>query len=340
MVSKPIKIKRHTNDLIWQGTAYNARGQITHYKLGNDYNVVREYDAYGFPQRIKTLESGNPSAIENYYYEFDEKRGNLHQRGTIKYYKWDVFTYDALDRLNSETETISGNALATSYANNGNILTRSDVGTYGYSQTNAGPHAVTGITDATGTLLPQHRQSISYTAFNKASHISQGTKDYFITYGSDRLRRQTSLHNDMADDALLTKYYAFGDYEKETDANGTRHLHYITGGDGLAAVYVKNDGGTDSLYLIMKDHLGSIIGAINAESGKVYRQSFDAWGRKRNPQTWSYTDIPEYFPLSRGYTGHEHLDKFGLINMNGRMYDAALCRFLSPDPYVQMPDYS
>ncbi|MDD2632534.1 MAG: hypothetical protein PHH42_08710, partial [Bacteroidales bacterium] len=110
MVSKPIKIKRHTNDLIWQGTAYNARGQITHYKLGNDYNVVREYDAYGFPQRIKTLESGNPSAIENYYYEFDEKRGNLHQRGTIKYYKWDVFTYDALDRLNSETETISGNA--------------------------------------------------------------------------------------------------------------------------------------------------------------------------------------------------------------------------------------
>jgi hypothetical protein len=26
--------------------------------------------------------------------------------------------------------------------------------------------------------------------------------------------------------------------------------------------------------------------------------------------------------------------------MNGRLYDAALCRFLSPDPYVQMPDYS
>nr|NQU93832.1 hypothetical protein [Bacteroidota bacterium] len=25
---------------------------------------------------------------------------------------------------------------------------------------------------------------------------------------------------------------------------------------------------------------------------------------------------------------------------NGRMYDAALCRFLSPDPHVQMPDYS
>lgn len=42
----------------------------------------------------------------------------------------------------------------------------------------------------------------------------------------------------------------------------------------------------------------------------------------------------------RGYTGHEMLPEFGLINMNGRMYDPLLGRFLSPDNYVQMPDYS
>ena len=131
-----------------------------------------------------------------------------------------------------------------------------------------------------------------------------------------------------------------GDFEIASYTIATRHLHYIQGGDGLAAVCVKNDGGTDSLYYIMKDHLGSITGAINKETGKVYLQNFDAWGRERNPQDWSYTDIPEYFPLDRGFTGHEHLDRFGLINMNGRMYDAALCRFLSPDPFVQMPDYS
>ncbi|MBQ8673945.1 MAG: RHS repeat-associated core domain-containing protein, partial [Bacteroides sp.] len=44
--------------------------------------------------------------------------------------------------------------------------------------------------------------------------------------------------------------------------------------------------------------------------------------------------------FQRGYTGHEHLDSFGLVNMNGRMYDPALGRFLSPDPYVQLPDFS
>ncbi len=38
-----------------------------------------------------------------------------------------------------------------------------------------------------------------------------------------------------------------------------------------------------------------------------------------------------------GYTGHEHLPGWGLINMNARLYDPALCRFLSPDPVLQDP---
>jgi RHS repeat-associated protein len=42
--------------------------------------------------------------------------------------------------------------------------------------------------------------------------------------------------------------------------------------------------------------------------------------------------------FDRGYTGHEHLDKFALINMNGRVYDPVLARFLSPDPIIQNPE--
>ena len=39
----------------------------------------------------------------------------------------------------------------------------------------------------------------------------------------------------------------------------------------------------------------------------------------------------------RGYTGHEHLVGVGLINMNGRLYDPAFHRFLSPDNSLQEP---
>jgi len=42
--------------------------------------------------------------------------------------------------------------------------------------------------------------------------------------------------------------------------------------------------------------------------------------------------------IVRGFTGHQHLDVFNLINMNGRVYDPVVQQFLSPDPYVQMPD--
>lgn len=49
---------------------------------------------------------------------------------------------------------------------------------------------------------------------------------------------------------------------------------------------------------------------------------------------------PENYLIDRGFTGHEHLDAFGLINMNGRIYDPVLGRMLSPDNFVQAPGNS
>jgi RHS repeat-associated protein len=77
----------------------------------------------------------------------------------------------------------------------------------------------------------------------------------------------------------------------------------------------------------------------NASGAVVQELSYDAWGRLRNPatqQTYTPGNEPNLY-LGRGYTGHEHLSWFGLINMNARLYDPALGRFLSPDPYVQNP---
>lgn len=97
--------------------------------------------------------------------------------------------------------------------------------------------------------------------------------------------------------------------------------------------------GSETRYL-HKDHLGS-TDVITDELGSVVeRQSFDAHGLRR------YTDwqaAPIGFSITslfttRGFTGHEMDDEIGLINMNARMYDPVLGRFLSPDTYVQFPD--
>ena len=76
--------------------------------------------------------------------------------------------------------------------------------------------------------------------------------------------------------------------------------------------------------------------------GKNLNKKYDAWGRLRNPSTYTlYTPSNEPEPfLGRGYCSHEHLTGLGLINMNARLYDPILGRFLSPDPYVQAPNHS
>ena len=76
---------------------------------------------------------------------------------------------------------------------------------------------------------------------------------------------------------------------------------------------------------------------------------FDAWGNlvKLQNATGQFvinngqTLIANYKMLSeRGFTGHEHLFGIGLINMNGRLYDPKLHRFLMPDNNLQDPSNS
>jgi RHS repeat-associated protein len=43
---------------------------------------------------------------------------------------------------------------------------------------------------------------------------------------------------------------------------------------------------------------------------------------------------------NRGYLTQEHLNDFGLINLNARLYDPVLARFMGMDPYVQAPDFT
>ena len=90
------------------------------------------------------------------------------------------------------------------------------------------------------------------------------------------------------------------------------------------------------LHYVQADNLGSWTTITDSLGNVVERNSFDAWGNRRNAATWSGT--PNSLPgFDRGYTGHEHLYDFGLINMNGRVYDPYMSTFLSPDRYMQDP---
>lgn len=132
-------------------------------------------------------------------------------------------------------------------------------------------------------------------------------------------------------------------YELDEKPGLTREKLYL-GGDhySAGAVLVRDNGGAWQVFYINSDYLGSITHVVNSAGAVVAEYSYDAWGRLRNPGThvaFGVNDQPELF-FGRGYTGHEHLNWFGLINMNARLYDPVYGRFLAPDPYVQAPDFT
>lgn len=138
----------------------------------------------------------------------------------------------------------------------------------------------------------------------------------------------------------LNKYYWGNQYEFETGVAGSKEILYL-GGDAYsaAAVYVKEGSGAWAVYYLCGDYLGNITHIVNSSGVVKQELSYDAWGRLRNPVNQALYAVgtePVLF-LGRGYTGHEHLTAFGLINMNARLYDPVIGRFLSPDPQLQEP---
>lgn len=292
-------------------------------------NRIYAYLSNGLPAARLLMKEGH--TLKNQVLLHDSSSGNITGRRDFLTNITENFSYDALDRLTSY------GGVSVSYDNYGNITSKGDVGTYGYNDSDK-PFAVTDVTLNGTTLLGS--QSIAYTSFNRPESISENGYTATFTYNANDDRvRMVMQHNNVDS---LTRYYLGGRYEADVVNGSTTERLYLGGSyyDGFA-VLIKQ-GNTSSVYHISRDHLGSITHIFDSNGTIVQELSYDAWGRLRNPQN-QVVYAPGSEPvllLGRGYCGHEHLREFGLINMNARLYDPMLGRFLSPDPYVQMPDFS
>lgn len=125
---------------------------------------------------------------------------------------------------------------------------------------------------------------------------------------------------------------------KESDGTSTKQYTWIGGDAYTAPAVAVTDGGTTTWYYLMRDYLGNVTQVVDETNAVTAEYNYDPWGRRRDKDTWSYTldNEPDLF-AGRGFTGHEHLPWFNVINMNGRLYDPIVGRFLSPDENVQMP---
>jgi RHS repeat-associated protein len=338
-------IDKSTNTAIYEPGTYNARGQMMHFVMNNkSLYTTFGYDDYGLPTYQMT---GNyyPTSTNIQYLQtnFDPSTGNLNWRKDLNRSLTELFTYDEVHKNRLATWQVKWQQLySTTYNNaNGNILTKTDFTSPGQPYSyglNAGPHAVTGVVSP--LLMPaEAQQVISYNSFKKASrimHHSQGL-ELVLHYGPDEQRIKTEYK--INGQTQLTRYFPGGGLEVEVneETNEERWLHYLPGG----GLYVcDKEFNKIGMYYVLTDYLGSWDKVISETGAPIEEYSFDPWGRRRNPTNWTYTGVPASFTFNRGYTGHEMLDAFVLINMNGRVYDPIIARFLSPDPFVQAPDNS
>ena len=201
------------------------------------------------------------------------------------------------------------------------------------------PYAATGNTPEKEACIHSGLQ-VGYTAADRPAWIEEGNRKAEFTYNSqfDRVRMRMTEEGKT----VYTKYYLGGNYEAHCDSSGTEERLYV-GGDcyEAPALLVRKEGKTEIRFL-HRDYLGSILQVADNKGNIIEENSFDAWGSRRDPDTqeiYTGTEVPSLM-TGRGFTGHEHLNEFGLIHMNARLYDPILGRFLSPDPYVQLPDFT
>ena len=170
-------------------------------------------------------------------------------------------------------------------------------------------------------------------------YILKDTNSASFIYNSDNERAKMDIVQNST--TILTRWYPTPGYIKETASGATKEYTFIDGDAYTAPIVAITQSGSTSWYYLLRDHLGSITHVVKGSDGTLSNEySYDAWGRMRDPLTWqpySPSQINQLTPFiaGRGFTGHEHLPLFSVINMNGRLYDPLTGQLLSPDNYVQ-----
>jgi len=325
----------------WQLNAVDSADHRTDETLGNGVRIVSTHDAVSGHLRSRTAGLGSGSTLQNLGYAWDSV-GNLTLREERNRGVQEQFFYDGRDRLDY---VLRGGAVSLDldYDDAGNLAYKSDIGQYRYDTVRR--HAVvaaganTYAYDANGAVVRASGTTINWLSHDLPSQLTHPGGNYSaFYYGPDRERyRQVANAGGVLTETL---YAAGGLYERLIRGSVTSHRHYIVADGRRVAVQTRQAGAAPVTVYLLEDHLGGVDGFTSASGTLLTRTSYQPFGARRSgdwlsnsPTTGEWQHIQATTP--RGFTDHEHLDNLGLVHMNGRVYDPALGRFLSPDPLVQ-----
>lgn len=321
----------------------NADGVMNEIEYGNGYIVKNNYrESDNTLTDIQQIRQSDGQSIVDIGYDYDLDKGILKSRNNRTFGKSEIFTYDRLSRL--LTETVNNIVVNEyTYDKRGRLTSNAELGKYNY---NDGDYKLQSINfNNNGQNINAQRgfADITYNAYRSPLRITVAGKDD-LQFDYSILRTRYEMSSSITG---KHKFYS-SDFAIEITKkdNRTEIITFITG-DPYSANYIKKEtliNGSVSEsgnYFLHRDNQGSILAITKASDGTVVeKRYFDAWGNLKamtNAQQQLVTSNPQMLFMERGYTGHEHLQNVGLINMNARIYDPVVRKFLSADNLVSDP---
>lgn len=249
------------------------------------------------------------------------------------------YLYDELGRLRHNVVS-PGVDDEYDYNARGNMIENPTVGTLTYGATagcsTAGPHAVSATSDGRSFCYDAHgnqelrdgpdgRQEVDYSAFDLPVELREGPDGAptRVTHFEYDANGERVVREEEAGDRTT---YVGDHYREDYDAGSaeTTHVAMVPLPDGRTLHVNLDESAPAERYLYdQPDHQGSVVGVMNGVGARVEERAYAPFGA---------TSSMFSGPVKSGYTGHEHDQKQGLINMRGRMYDPVIGRFLTPDP--------
>jgi RHS repeat-associated protein len=338
---------------LWQKSATGPNGETSLELFGQALSATHDYDpttgvlkhiAAGGGSVTTEQDGGRTfaNAIQSLGYTYFGD-GKLKSRTDYGLEAAETFMYDNTDRVTDWTTSTTGTDVQYHYDDLGNLTKRDATGAaseiYHYGENNAGPHALTTGPLGTYSYDPSGRQTarpgqpvLSYTYFDLPTAVQRadGTSVTF-EYDADGTRVVKS-----APSATVTSIE--GLYEQRVQGSTTTHVYYVPGDGTVIGQIACPPGGSSPNgtcqppEFVHPDRLGTVdtVSSNGAAKGKEKR---DPYGRSYNPANMSGPDPS----ITLGFIGAGEDSETGLINLNHRLYDAQLGRFISTDPLVKDP---
>jgi RHS repeat-associated protein len=344
-----------TGKRLWEARDSAPDGQLSEELFGNDLST-----RYGFSERtgrlasIRTAKAGEKALLRDYAYDYWAD-GNLLRQSDHRANQHERFEFDASNRIRrwvradaEGREQAGGWKVDYGFDDFGNHTWRrftpgkqtggevQDVRFEFQAGSDRLLAAPWGAFEYDGRGQQVRRpggETIDYTMFGLPKRID-GPRAATFQYDANgqRVEKRRS-------ESDFTVYLP-GFYEKRTSGADVQHVFYVQARSTIVAQVLRAEGsGKESTLFLHTDRLGSVDSVSNEEGKVVERSRRDPFGNRvedfNRPVLPGAAGKRPTGQVRLGFTGHEQDDDIGLVNMGGRLYDARLGRFITPDPLIR-----